>query len=89
MALIPIGLLWGGCAAKQTAECAEARSEFEQAMPSATGFHLASGDVIPALVAGVALAVVERMPETGPRERCYDEIMRGQFANYPPYATVQ
>ena len=89
MALVPMGLILHGCAAEPTPECAEARQEFAEAVPSLTGFHLAAGDVVPAVVAGIALAVVERMPDRGLRERCYNEIMRGKFADYPPYAAVR
>ena len=78
-----------GCAAKETPECAGAQRVFAAANPSLTGFHAASGDVLPAVVAGVALAVVERMPDDGWRKRCYDEIMAEKFADYPPYAAVR
>jgi hypothetical protein len=89
IALIPMSLILNGCGATPTPECAQARKDFEKALPSLTGFHPATGDVVPAIVAGVALAVVERMPDKEPRERCYNEIMRGRFLSYPPYATVR
>ena len=89
IALITLNLILSGCAADPTPECAAASKEFEDALPSMTGFHLASGDFLPAIVAGVALAVVERMPDDGQRQRCYDEIMRARFSDYPPYATVR
>ena len=89
VALIPLGLILCGCGSETTPECAQARSEFEKSVPSLTGFHPAAGDVVPAIVAGIALAVVERMPDRSQRERCYTEIMRGKFMNYPAYATVR
>jgi hypothetical protein len=88
-ALVPLGLVLGACAATPTAECAQAQKDFETAAPSSGSFTLAAGDVVPALVAGVALAVVERMPDAGRRERCYNEIMHARFASYPAYATVR
>jgi len=84
-----LGLALAGCAAKPTAECAQARKDFDTALPDAGGFHLAAGDVVPAVVAGIALAVVERMPNDARRARCYDELMRGRFSDYPPYAAVR
>jgi hypothetical protein len=73
------------CGSGQTPECADARKEFAEALPSLTGFHPAAGDVVPAIVAGVALAVVEPMPDDALREQCYNEIMRGWFLDYPAY----
>jgi hypothetical protein len=84
-----LSLALGGCAAEPTPECAPARKDFAAALPNAGGFHLAAGDVVPAVVAGIALAVVERLPNDGRRERCYDDLMRGRFADYPPYAAVR
>jgi hypothetical protein len=84
-----MGVMLSGCGGGQTPECAEARREFAEALPSLTGFHPAAGDVVPAIVAGIALAVVEPMPDEGQREQCYNEIMRGRFLDYPPYAAVR
>ena len=87
--LIPMCFILSGCGAEPTPECAQAHKEFAQALPSLGGFHAAAGDVVPSIVAGIALAVVERMPEKGLRERCYNELMRGKFMDYPPYAAVR
>jgi len=84
-----LSLALGGCTAKPTPECAQARKDFAAALPDAGGFHLAAGDVVPAVVAGIALAVVERLPNDGRREWCYDELMHGRFTGYPPYASVR
>jgi hypothetical protein len=89
VALIPVGLILNGCVADPTPECAQASKDFEEALPPTSDVHLASVDVLPAIVAGVALAVVERLPDDGQRQRCYDEIMRARFYSYPPYATVR
>jgi hypothetical protein len=87
--LIAMNLILNGCASDPTLECAQASKRFEEAFPSVTTFHLASGGVLQAIVAGVALAVVERLPDDGQRQRCYDEIMRARFSDYPPYAAVR
>jgi len=84
-----MGVMLSACAGGQTPECAEARREFAEALPSLTGFHPGAGDVVPAIVAGVALAVVEPMPDEGQRERCYNEILRGWFLDYPAYTMVR
>jgi hypothetical protein len=73
VALIAVGLILNGCAADPTPECAQASKDFEEALPSTSDVHLAPVDVLPAIVAGLALAVVERLPDDGQRQRCYDE----------------
>jgi hypothetical protein len=87
--LIAVNLILNACATAPTPECAQASKEFEDALPSGTTFHLASDDVLRAIVAGVALAVVEGLPDDGQHQRCYDEIMRDRFSDYPPYDTVR
>jgi hypothetical protein len=89
IALITVNLVLSGCTASPTPECAQASKAFEEALPSMTAVHLASGDALPAIGAGVVLAVVEGLPDDGQRRRCYDEIMRARFYGYPPYATVR
>ena len=87
--MLAVGLMLSGCMASPTPECTQANSVFEEALPSMHSFHLMPGDVVPAIVAGVALAAVEGLPDDARRQRCYDEIMGARFSRYPSYATVR
>jgi hypothetical protein len=52
-----------------TPECAAATKQFEESLRSLTDFHLVPGDILPATVAGVVLAIVEWLLDNGQRSK--------------------